>query len=137
MGHPGVLTMKWWIVNQLTRPGGPRGPQQTNYVIVQSASRPINAISGPYDTKAEAQAAQTGDNTAGNSPGSAIGGATDAAVKSLNPLAGLFQANIWIRVGEVVVGLILLGIGLNALMKGKPMAIVTGAAGVAGKAAML
>jgi hypothetical protein len=49
----------------------------------------------------------------------------------------LGQANTWIRVGEVVAGLILLGIGLNAMFKGKPMQIVTKTAGVAGKAAML
>ncbi len=52
-------------------------------------------------------------------------------------LSRLTSANLWIRVGEVVVGLILLGIGLNAMLKGKPLQVVTQTAGVAGKAAML
>ena len=56
------------------------------------------------------------------------------AISSLNPLGALFQRNIWVRVAEVVTGLILLGIGLNALMKGKPMSVVTKTAGLAAKA---
>jgi hypothetical protein len=32
--------------------------------------------------------------------------------------------------------LILLGIGLNAMLKGKPLSVVTGTAGTVGKAAM-
>lgn len=48
-------------------------------------------------------------------------------------LGGLFQKNIWMRVGEVVVGLILLGIGLNAMLKGLPLQVVTTAAGHVGK----
>jgi hypothetical protein len=53
-----------------------------------------------------------------------------------NPLGALFQSAIWIRVAEVVAGLILLGIGLNAMLKGRPLSAVTGAAGAAGKLAM-
>jgi hypothetical protein len=49
-------------------------------------------------------------------------------------LGGLFQKNIWMRAGEVLVGLILLGIGLNAMLKGKPLQVVTTAAGTVGKA---
>ena len=37
------------------------------------------------------------------------------ALKSLNPLAGLFQANIWLRVGEFVLGIVLIGVGLAKL----------------------
>lgn len=49
-------------------------------------------------------------------------------------LSMLTSSNLWIRVGEVLAGLILLGIGVNALFHGKPMAAVTG---VAAKAAPL
>lgn len=52
-------------------------------------------------------------------------------------LSDLTSGAFWIRAGEVVAGLILLGIGLNAMLKGKPLQVVTSAAGVAGKAAML
>lgn len=139
-GKRGVVLMaQWWVVNHISRPGGPRGPQQTNYVIEESATRPVNTIAGPFASKADAQAWQTSANTAGNSPGSAIGGAADAA--GLGGISGflsrLASANTWVRVGEVVIGLILLGIGLNAMLKGKPMQVVTGAAGTVGKAAIL
>lgn len=65
-------------------------------------------------------------------------GAVESATSAVPDfLSRLTSANLWIRVGEVVVGLILVGIGLNAMLKGKPLQIVTSAAGVAGKAAML
>lgn len=124
--------MQWWVVNQPTTFGG-RGAQQTNYVVVQSATRPVNAVAGPFATQQDAINFQTSANTAGNSPGSAVGGATNLAVNSLNPLAGLFQASIWIRVAEVAIGVVLLAIGVNALFKGKPLTLVTSAAGGVGK----
>jgi len=80
----------------------------------------INPLAGQ-----EAQAAQD------------IPGAATAASSVGDFLSRLSQANTWIRVGEVVAGLILLGIGLNAMLKGKPFQIVTGTAGRVGKVAML
>ncbi len=109
---------QWWVVNQISRPGGPRGPQVTSYVVVQAATRPVNAVAGPYATQADAQAWQTSANTAGNSPGSAIGGATNAAVNAtgLGGLDSFFtalgQSNTWIRVAKVVSGGVLLIVGL-------------------------
>lgn len=79
----------------------------------------INPLAGE-----EAQAAQD------------ITGAAGSANSVGDFLGRLTQANTWIRVGEVVVGLILLGIGLNAMLKGKPLQVITGAAGTVGKAAM-
>lgn len=52
-------------------------------------------------------------------------------------LGRLGNPNLWVRVAEVVVGVVLIAIGLNAMLKGKPMSIVTGAAGTVGKAAIL
>ena len=65
-----------------------------------------------------------------NGTGGISGAASNVVNDALKPL---FNKNIWLRVGEVVVGLILLGIGLNALLKGKPMTIVTKTAGLASK----
>lgn len=56
----------------------------------------------------------------------ALLGAVDAVPKFLSMLT---SGNLWLRVGEVIAGLILLGIGVNALFHGKPMGAVTGAAG--------
>ena len=66
----------------------------------------------------------------------ALNAGSAAVTAAANPLAALFQAAIWIRVAEVAAGLILLGIGLNAMLKGRPLSAVTSAAGVAGKVAM-
>jgi hypothetical protein len=72
-------------------------------------------------------------------PGAAAKGAASAVHTLTTPsswIAALFQGAIWLRVAEAVAGLILLGIGLNAMLKGKPLSAVTSAAGAAGKAAM-
>lgn len=46
----------------------------------------------------------------------------DQALSSLNPLAGLFQANIWLRVAEVGIGILLLAVGLAKLTDAVPAA---------------
>lgn len=104
--------------------------QQTNRILGEGLV--AAGWNGPYPTMAAAHAAL---NASGGSLGQkATGAATSVVSDTLKPL---FQKAIWLRVGEVVVGLILLGIGLNSLLKGKPLQVVTSAAGLAGKAAML
>jgi hypothetical protein len=49
-------------------------------------------------------------------------------------LKPLFQAHLWLRVAEVVAGLVLIAIGLNSMLKGKPMAVISSTAGLAAKA---
>lgn len=49
-------------------------------------------------------------------------GLANAAVNSLNPLGGLFQANIWLRVAEVGLGIILLAVGVAKLTNAIPIA---------------
>ena len=46
---------------------------------------------------------------------------------------GLLTQNLLMRVGEILAGLILLGIGVNAMFHGRPMQVVTGTAGLAAK----
>jgi hypothetical protein len=48
------------------------------------------------------------------------GESTLQAIKSANPLGALFQANIWMRVGQVVLGLALIVVGLAKLAEGTP-----------------
>jgi hypothetical protein len=83
-----------------------------------------------YPTKAAAQSAASALAPIGNPaniPGDIGKTVTNDALKPL------FDSHIWLRVAEVVVGLILIGIGLNSMLKGKPLSIVTGAAGVVSK----
>jgi hypothetical protein len=116
-----VLMAQWWVVNKVSRPGGPRGPQQTNYVIEEAASRPINTVAGPYATKAEAESWQSGANSAGNSPGSAAAGAANAIGNATgltsvsNFLSSLSSRSMWIRIGEVLVGIALIIVGVDHL----------------------
>jgi hypothetical protein len=83
-----------------------------------------------YPTKAAAQSAANALAPLGN-PANIPG---DIGKKVTNDaLKPLFDSHIWLRVAEVVVGLILIGIGLNSMLKGRPMTIVTSAAGLASK----
>ena len=52
---------------------------------------------------------------------------------ALNPFGFLSQASFWLRTGEVLIGVVLIAIGLNAMLKGRPLAVVTTAAGGIGK----
>jgi len=52
-------------------------------------------------------------------------------------LSMLTSGALWRRLAEAAAGLILLAIGLNAMFKGKPLNVVTGAAGTLGRVAML
>lgn len=138
--------MAWWVVaegtagqiigdiaHDLQSGGGPAGVGSF-FTVKQSAAKPSGAAAGPFATQAQAQAkadALNGDVTTATQPNASNLGGVGAFFGRLS------QASTWIRVGEVVIGLILVGIGLNAMLKGKPFQVVTKAAGVAGKAAIL
>lgn len=68
-----------------------------------------------------------------HSPLGTLLSSADAVPKFLSMLT---SGNLWMRVGEVLAGLILLGIGVNALFKGKPLSAVTGAAAKAAPLAL-
>jgi len=76
-----------------------------------------------------------GGTTPTSSQGQALGNLPGAATSSISSsvLGPLFQSNIWLRVAEVLIGVVLIGIGLNAMLKGRPLAVVTSTAGLAGK----
>lgn len=54
--------------------------------------------------------------------GAGPGSAAKTALTSLNPLAGLFQANIWERVAMVGLGIILIAVGVAQLTHAVPIA---------------
>lgn len=51
-----------------------------------------------------------------------LAGAGEKSLTSLNPLAGLFQANIWERVALVGLGIILIAVGVAQLTHAVPVA---------------
>lgn len=82
-----------------------------------------------------------------SAPGNVVGGVGQSPSQASSDIAGQAKVSsvlgllsggaIWVRVAEVLVGLALLGVGLNALLKGKPAALAGYAAGpakLAGKA---
>ena len=103
----------WWVVNQPSRPGGPRGPQETNYVVVKSPTRPGNALQGsmggPYPTQQAAIDARNRDNAYGNNPASFVAQSAKDAFNGLN------LGNWLLRIGEIMLGVVLVGVGIAKL----------------------
>lgn len=111
--------MQWWVISvaSSTNPNG-------KFIVVSGTAAAIHAkygvaASGPYPTQAAAQAqANTigggfpGANVSGN-PGTAIGQGVSAIGNSL----GLNWEQAILRFGEVALGIVLLAIGLNAVLK--------------------
>lgn len=123
IGLPGQLQdvdMNWWVV-----PEGFLGQLQTAFTVgpvlhiytpKQSTLKPPGAVAGPFATQAEAQAKADELNKSGvATPGNIAKQAASSALTSLNPLAPVFQANIWMRVGEFIIGIVLIGVGLAKL----------------------
>ena len=120
--------MAWWAEYTLASPQD----SGVSLHIVQSAKQPkaggtVIYVYGPYATKAAAEKANGGGPPPGK-PASATGGITSlgggsgSLLSSSNPLAALFQANIWIRVGQVALGLLLIAIGTAQLTHAVPIA---------------
>lgn len=98
--------------------------KQTNPVLAAA----LGATAVGFKTEAAADAYANGHSIAhGSSPGGqAVGG-----IKTATDF--LTSSSTWIRVGEVIAGLILVAIGVNAMLKGNPTysAATKGAAGAA------
>lgn len=111
------------------------------YSQLQSKVPPTSTESTAYqifNPFAAALATGMGVSQAGQAVASGIAGVTQTTGSALpsisSPFGALFQKNLWIRVAEVVIGLILMGIGLNSMLKGKPLTVITAPAGALGKA---
>lgn len=74
--------------------------------------QPVGGVTGEIGNVAK--------NAIGDTIGNAASGAGAAASKAF--LGPLYQPNIWIRVGEVVLGLILIAVGLAKLTNAVPIA---------------
>jgi len=65
----------------------------------------------------------TGANIVGNLPQKTLGNVAEGLHKTFsNPFSALFQANIWLRVGEVALGIILIAVGVARLTNAVPIA---------------
>lgn len=132
--------MEWWAISEASS-SDPNG----SWLVIQGTTSAIKAkydgaAYGPFSTQAAAQAYANkggpGPAIPGN-PGSAIKKGLGDAVSGLSNsvLGPLFQANIWIRVGEVLLGIVLVAVGIARMTNAVPIA--TKIAGVAAKGALL
>lgn len=121
------------FLGQLVSGFSAQGPALHVYTVTQAAAKPAGAVAGPFTTQAEAQAQATALNQgAAATPGNIASGA--AAAASGTVLGPLFQASIWLRAGEVLFGVVLVAIAVNAMFKGKPLNVVAAPARLAAKA---
>jgi hypothetical protein len=85
-------------------------------------------VNGPYPSYAAAQAAIAGIQAAAPAPGTTQQATkqAQATVAAANPFGGLISAltngNLWIRVGEALLGVVLLAIGVARLTHAIPAA---------------
>ncbi len=95
----------------------------THQNLVESlANVGFSYFHGPYKTEALA-IAHKGVAGPPGTPNESLGSqAETVATGSSSPIAGLFQGNLWLRVGEVVLGLLLIAIGVAELTHAVPAA---------------
>ena len=98
----------WWVVPV---PGGiaRTGPSASAlYQAVQAASRPAGTVAGPFSTQAAAEAWISAKDKSPITVPSPLTG--------LNAIGDFFnklgEANTWIRVGEVLLGVVLIAVGV-------------------------
>lgn len=126
-----------WAADRAITPNQAVAAWVTGSTLAQNLGATAGALGQiPQAAATGANNAYTGLNTATGGAVAAAGTAWDAATAIPRFLSMLTSANLWLRVGEVIAGLILFGIGVNALFKGKPLATVTNIAGKAAPLAM-
>lgn len=108
----------WWVVNQPTRPGGPRGPQATNYELVESSQRPVNAIAGPF-SKQDAQNYLNSANAAGNFPSlpNPLAALGEIAHWAGVIVTAITDVHLYISLGWLFLGITLIWLGVALWLK--------------------
>lgn len=109
-----------------------QGPALHVYTVKQSATKPPGAAAGPYSTQAQAQAKATALNQSSTATPSHI--AAQAASDVLTQ-SGINAGNWLLRIGEALLGIVLLAIGVARITRAVPVA--TKIAKTAGAGALL
>ncbi len=129
-------TGQWWVINTSPASGSP-----TIYTVMEGTNAEAEnypgggGVSGPYSSQAAADKVANGMPQNSNQPNPFIPGTSvtpGGQVTGGGPLAGLAsvanffgqlgQANTWIRVGEVLLGLVLLAVGVARITHTIPAA---------------
>lgn len=120
---------QWWIVREgtLGQIVSSFAPSQffdlsVQWTVKQSATRPNASAKGPYPSQAAARQAADQLNSQESGLGPAAAAAAKAAASAAATATGttglvsrLEQGSTWVRVGEVLLGVLLIGIGLAHL----------------------
>jgi len=123
--------MEWWVLSESSS-SMPHG----KFVVISGTAAAVKAkydgaVSGPYPTQAAAQRAA--NTRGGGFPGPSIPGNPGTALQDL--YHGLNLGDWILRVGEIILGVILIGVGV-AKLTGTDNTIAK-IAGTAGKLAVL
>jgi hypothetical protein len=123
----------WWVI-----PEGLTGQafslvtgRFTKYTTVRATSKPAHAVAGPYTTQAQAQQ-KANDLTSQAIPGPAT---PQAAVNDVLGGSGVNAGSWLLRIGELLLGLVLLAVGVARITRAVPVA--TKIAKTAGAGALL
>jgi hypothetical protein len=132
-----MAATSWWVVAP-SESGGVNGAGDK---VQQAAAMPALAVAGPYPTQAAAAAALAEIKKAGTTTNPLEFAAQNVVpgLTGINAIGDFFSrlasANLWERVGEVVLGLILIAVGVAHITHAVPIA--TKVAKTAGAAAVL
>lgn len=128
----------WWVI--WVSPASALKQGQRQFHVVQSAQQPAQVggsqfgglvlqVEGPYPTKAAAEAAvgsSTGTTGIGTGPGSQANqpptNPLDALSTIGSTLSRLASANLWERVGMVILGIVLISAGVAHITHAIPIA---------------
>lgn len=121
-----MATNLWWVGADVTHTPTTYAFQAPNRTAAQKII-PAGFLEGPFQTKAEAEAFINTGLT--NVPGAKESTQSKSQITVPNPLTSADQflamvsnANLWIRVGQVALGLLLIAIGTAQLTHAVPIA---------------
>jgi len=107
--------MEWWVLSVTSGTPGPGTFRVIQGNALQIRAKYGSAVSGPYPTQAAAEAAA--HTRSGGFPGPSIPGNPGSAIGLgvSNLFHGLDLGNILLRIGEVLLGIVLVGVGVAKL----------------------
>jgi hypothetical protein len=117
--------MSWWVIpegfaGQLISGLSLRGPALHVYTVKQSSTKPPGAVAGPYTTQAQAQAKADALNQGSTATPGHI--AVAAGEDILTGQTGTNVGNWLLRIGEVLLGLVLIAVGMARITRAVPVA---------------
>lgn len=120
-GLPGLrprcaeFDMEWWVLSVTSGQPGPGSFRVIQGNALQIRAKYDGAVSGPYPSQAAAQSAA--GSRSGGFPGPSIPGNPGAAISlgARDLFHGLDLGNVLLRIGEVLLGIVLVGVGVAKL----------------------